>query len=501
MVMRVAIYIRVSSDTQAENGYSLETQLEACRAKAFSIDATSLVVFSDDGYSGEFLERPEMERLRSCINTNEFDAVVMYDPDRMARNLHHQLLITQEIDKHGASLHFVSEEFKNTAEGMLYFSMRGAFAAYEKEKIKERTMRGKKGKLKKGKILCNAGVYGYDWDAENSNYIINEDQAKVVRLVFDTLINEKIGALRIAKKLNAMGIPSPRHAQYKWIYTSVYRMLTNEKYIGQHNAFKNYQYMDGIVNGKLKRKSKRRDESEWIQVSVPAIIDIATWEKAQLQLQQNKSLSPRNTKEIYLLKDILYCGKCGKQMSTYWTGSYAIRYYGCRSKRAVTGPQCGARLIQVGMLEQLTWQTLSELCSDEHKLSIYLMQNKPQPTEDYTDKIIKLNENEAKLIKKREKIMQWFSSEHITESEADAQMLELKQQIDIIAQERKKLKPPDADGRTANDIRKLFIDATKSELDKQGKQHLLRTLIKEIRALRIDNNYRNAEIDLTIVFR
>lgn len=79
--------------------------------------------------------------------------IVIYDPDRLARNLAHQLIITEEIEKSGAKLLFVSVTFEASHEGNLFYSMRGAISAYEKEKIKERTTRGKKGKARTGFAL------------------------------------------------------------------------------------------------------------------------------------------------------------------------------------------------------------------------------------------------------------------------------------------------------------------------------------------------------------
>lgn len=114
---------------------------------------------------------------------------------------------------------------------MLLFNMRGVIAQYEKEKIKERTMRDKRGKAAKGMISSNAKPFGYNFDSAQSTYIIDEAAADIVRLIYSLLVNAKIGTAQICKLLNSQGIPSPR-AKNIWLVSSVHRILTNTIYKG-----------------------------------------------------------------------------------------------------------------------------------------------------------------------------------------------------------------------------------------------------------------------------
>ena len=97
--MNVAIYARVSTAAQAEKGYSLKTQVEACRQKALSMGATSIKEYVDDGYSGAYLERPALDELRDALSAKLHDTVIIYDTDRLARDTMLLLLITEEIEK------------------------------------------------------------------------------------------------------------------------------------------------------------------------------------------------------------------------------------------------------------------------------------------------------------------------------------------------------------------------------------------------------------------
>ena len=169
--MNVAIYARVSTTQQAEHGYSLETQIEACKKKAVELGATSIKEYVDDGYSGAYLERPALDSLRDALSAKLHDCVIIYDTDRLARDTMLLLLITEEIEK-TATLVYVNSEYSKTPEGQLFYEIRGSFAKYERIKLQDRFNRGRRGKLKSGKPLKEYKIYGYDFI--DGKYVINE---------------------------------------------------------------------------------------------------------------------------------------------------------------------------------------------------------------------------------------------------------------------------------------------------------------------------------------
>ncbi|SFM14348.1 recombinase family protein [Pelosinus propionicus] len=496
--MITAIYVRVSTDQQAEHGYSLKTQLEACRVKANEFGATEIIEFIDDGYSGEYLDRPAMNNLRSEVSEKKINLVMVYDPDRLARNLAHQLIITDEIEKSGAQLKFVSVTFERSAEGKLFYSLRGAVAEFEKAKILERSLRGKKGKLKTGKLLQDSNLFGYDWDEEKSNYIINEKEAETVRLIYKILLEQKIGCLRIAHILNDQGLRTLKG--FPWHYTSVYRILTNEKYAGNHIGLKYCNYFSELG----KKKRKLRDENEWVQVSVPAIIEKSIWDDAQKQLSENRTNSSRKTIRIYLLQNLLTCGNCGRKMSIFHSSSNSPTYYGCRSKRGVSGNgNCGARLIQVDQLEIAIWSTLQNICSDETSLKKYIKQHDENATQDNNIKKVldNLNSQEKKLIKQRDTVMRWFSQQLLSDEDAEKKLHEIKKQLDSINNSRKKIKPTIRNKRTVSEIISIFKSYDIQNITTIEQKQVINDLIEDIKAERIDHVFRSdAEISINITF-
>ena len=149
-----AIYARVSTTEQADKGYSLPTQIEACLAWAdregYAVPESHRYV---DDFTGTSLNRPELKKLREALYAKLVHAVIVYDLDRLARKLAHQLLLTEECEQHGIALCVVSMPASDkTPESQLLVNVRGIIAEYERSKILERTMRGMRGRAQAGGV-------------------------------------------------------------------------------------------------------------------------------------------------------------------------------------------------------------------------------------------------------------------------------------------------------------------------------------------------------------
>lgn len=441
--MKAAIYVRVSTAEQAEKGYSLETQLDACRKKAADLGVKQVKEFTDDGYSGDFLDRPALARLREQLCNHLFDYVIVYDPDRLARNLAHQLLVTEEIEKSGANLLFVSVTFEHSPEGKLFYSIRGAISAYEKEKIKERSLRGKRGKASQGKIIADAKPFGYSFDKKISNYQVNEAEAEIVRQMYRWLVEERVGTATICKRLNEMGIPSPR-LKKPWIVSAVYRLLTNPIYKGTHVAMR-YQYEKVGQNKRIKSK---RPESEWIEIPVPHIVDADTWLTAQNQLKENKSLSKRNLKHEQLLNGLVYCGRCGRKMTIAYAGKSTNPkcYYVCMSQRSNSylysdRERCDARRVPATLLDTAVYEHLMRLSQNPRSIKQYLTARaNPANIQNLHTSLERLKDHEARLSKQRETILRWYRQQMISDEDGEKQLEEVRARLADIENNKQKLR-------------------------------------------------------------
>lgn len=361
-----AVYARVSTDAQAEMGYSIGDQVRTCRAHAEKLSSETIVEYIDDGYSGEYIERPALDRLRNDLRAKLITNVIVYDPDRLSRNLTNQLIIADDIEKAGANLIFLTHDYDASPEGKMFFSIRGAISAFEKAKIRERTMRGKRSKALSGKLIFDDGLYGYDYDKEKSMYTINEEEAKNVRTIFDLYTTRGYGVTSLWAEIKAMGLVSRNGKPF--ILSTLNKMLCNETYSGTKRSF----HTHNKAIGQKKRQLQVRDESEWISITVPAIISQETWDKSVDCRSLNKVTAKRNRKHEYLLSNIIRCMGCGYALHgvNYRRGDKEYPYYVCTAY--INNNECAIRkCIPAKELDDTVWAELTAAAKKKRGLSIY----------------------------------------------------------------------------------------------------------------------------------
>ncbi len=166
--MRVAIYARVSTTRQAQ-AQTIEQQLDRLRAavaeRGWTLDEQH--IYRDDGYSGAGLGRPGLDRLRDQAALAELDLVLVTAPDRLARNYVHQVLLLDELGRHGVKVEFLDRPMSHDPHDQLLLQIRGAVAEYERTLIAERMRRGRLAKLHAGTLLpWTRAPYGYRSDPD-----------------------------------------------------------------------------------------------------------------------------------------------------------------------------------------------------------------------------------------------------------------------------------------------------------------------------------------------
>jgi site-specific DNA recombinase len=354
-----AIYVRVSTEEQARSGYSIDAQLHACRAKLSALVLSNPKEYVDDGYSGEFIERPALDELRKDLKSGILENVIMYDPDRMARVLDVQLLVADEIEKAKAGLVFCTHDYDASPEGKLFFMIRGAISQFEKAKIRERTMSGKRAKAMSGKLIFNDNAFGYDYDKEASMYVINKKEADIVKLIFTMYTEKNVGTRNLALEINSLGLRNKVGLPFTAI--NIYRVLKNEMYAGTKWSFK---YYDKKVS-QYKKQRTIRDIKDMIAIPVPAIVSKETWDKAQLMMQTNAIFSKRNTKHEYLLSNVIKCGCCGYAMIGRYKPDKGKDYFYYSCSSPCEKRECNNRHIRVDQLDAMVWDKLVDLAKNK----------------------------------------------------------------------------------------------------------------------------------------
>lgn len=358
----IAIYVRVSTEEQAKKGYSLKDQLRECRVKAGSNE--DIMEYIDEGISGEILDRPALSRLRNDVKEGLVSSIICLDPDRLSRKLMNQLIISEEIEKK-ARLIFVNGEYQATPEGKLFYQMRGAISEFEKAKINERMSRGRREKARQGRVVRNYRIYGYDYNNESGQLVINNYEAQIVKQIFYMFTGrngENQGINGIAKYLTENAVPTKRGAGV-WHRQVVRQILMNEAYVGRF--YQNRWNTEGMLGNKYRTIEERvtmteRPKSEWIMISCPQIIEDDVFEYAQDILDQSRRRWSGKSRNAYLLGGLIKCGICGNTMTgtrmRNW-GKISLQYADRKSTAGARNKGCGNR-IRADILDNIIWNAV-----------------------------------------------------------------------------------------------------------------------------------------------
>ena len=314
--MRAALYARVSSERQ-EKEHTIGSQVEALRAYAATHGMNIVEEFTDEGYSGARLDRPALDRMRDLAERRGFEVLLTYCTDRLARKFVLQALILDELERFGVKTIFLEGGAADDPLSKLMHQITGAVAEFERAKITERYRRGKLYRARCGEIVSPDVPFGYvkipRRDGVPAHAEIQEAEAVVVQRIFDQYVNEGLTVRQIAKCLTVTHVPTPRNSG-QWSWSAVDRILHEEAYIGTYYYNRKHCVpIDGAYGKKRQRfKCTVRPKEEWIPISVPPMVDLATFHAAVGRARENEAFSPRNLQEGgYLLRKLVRCGRCG----------------------------------------------------------------------------------------------------------------------------------------------------------------------------------------------
>lgn len=322
----IALYARVSSDKQAKDK-TIDSQIAAIKER-ISADGGQLIndrVFADAGISGATLVRPELERLRDSASLGSIDHLYRLSPDRLSRKYAYQVLLLEEFSSAGVTVHFLNHEIGTTPEEDLLLQRQGMIAEYERAKILERHRRGKLHRAKGGSVNVLSGApYGYrtvrkQLTGEPAQYVIDLQQAKIVRQVFHWIGVDRLSIGEVCRRLTETEIPTETGKSY-WDRSVVWGMLQNPAYRGRA-AFGKTKV--GSLNPRLRpqkhsaetpkkpHSTHRTDRESWIEIPVPPIVSEALFEAVQHPLEENRKRARIGRRgAAYLLQGLTVCGHC-----------------------------------------------------------------------------------------------------------------------------------------------------------------------------------------------
>ncbi len=369
-----ALYVRVSTGGQEAEGTSLASQEEQCRrhavAHGYRVDEAH--IYREVHSGAELWERPRLGALRDAVRRGEVRTIVAHSLDRLSREQAHLYILDDECERAGVPLLFVMEEFEKTPVGKMIRSVKAFAAELEREKIRERTVRGKRQRAEAGQ-LHNHGVdlYGYRRDKGTRTRTVEEGEAAVVRHLFRWVGEERASLREVVRRLNEAGTPPPSAGKLtydeegrvpRWGRSQLHRILTNPAYKGEGFAWR-YRSTKG-------RQSADRPAEEWIALSdgvTPAIVAPALWQAVQDRLATNTGEDTRNATRPFLLRGFIVCAVCGQRMRSD-SESRARRVYRCSSRDKATGP-CGGKRVPADEIEAWAWSELAAAIRDPARIA------------------------------------------------------------------------------------------------------------------------------------
>jgi site-specific DNA recombinase len=356
---RVAIYCRVSTARQEDEGTSLGSQEAACRAYAAEQGYTVAAVYRETHSGADLFERPLLSELRESVRHGDVGTVIAHALDRLSRNQAHLGLILSEAEHAGVTVEFVTEKLEDTPEGRLLQSVRGFVAEVERLKIGERSSRGRRSRAENGKPIPGwKAPYGYMWadpaKGAKTRLIVKEDEAPIVRRIFADMAAGK-SIRRIASELTADGIPSPS-GNARWGTSTIPEIVKSPVYVGELRSFRHKCE---------KTRGKRRMvtvNAEVDQVTMPvgtapALVAPELREAALARLARNKAESARRNPdpESTLLRvGFARCGYCGSPLQGFKRPDGG-RGYRCNYSVAQRAKTCPSFAISASLLDQAVW--------------------------------------------------------------------------------------------------------------------------------------------------
>lgn len=298
------IYARYSSDSQTEQ--SIDGQLRVCTEYAKAHDILVLNTYIDRGMTGTNDNRPDFQRMIKDSSRKEWNYVLVYKLDRFSRNKYETAIHKKTLRDNGVKVLSAMENIPDTPEGIILESLLEGMNQYFSAELAQKVKRGMRETRLKG--LFQGGGLPYGYRVEQRKVVVDENTAEVVRYIYDqyakgVYVKDIINALT-AKGILYKGKPFARN--------TVYGILKNEKYSGV------YKHDDEIVDNIYTQ-----------------IVPSETFATVRKMVEANR-YGKRSTATVYLLRNKLICGYCGKPISAESGTSYngeVKRYYKCIGRK------------------------------------------------------------------------------------------------------------------------------------------------------------------------
>lgn len=328
---KAAIYARYSSHKQREE--SIEEQIEECQKYAAENDMTVVKIYHDSAVSGKTENREDWQNMMDDSRKNIFEVLLIYTLDRMGRDRVALAMSKKELRKNGVEVISINQPVVEGPEGIIFDALMEGFTEYYNADLARKVKRGMSDNARKCLANGSKAPLGYKVDPISKTYVIDEDQADIVKFVFESYINgckisEIVKECERKHYINSNGKPIDHNV--------INRILKNAKYTGLY-IWQDIEVPDGM----------------------PRIISDETFQLAQMRIESMKHKNAHGkAKREYLLADKVFCGKCGELWvgeSGYSSTGRMYSYYKCKNARKKS---CNMKAISKDKLEAGVYNTV-----------------------------------------------------------------------------------------------------------------------------------------------
>jgi site-specific DNA recombinase len=403
---RAILYARVSSDDQV-HGYSLDQQIRALREWAAVEGYEVLEEVRDEGWSGAYLERPGLDRVRDLVEGGGVGVVVSQDADRISRDPAHRAFLDDEFERFGTRLLALDDWGDDTHEGELLRYLKGWVSKGERLKISERSRRGRREKARRGETVGHLRApLGFRYTPDRKALEVDEEGMVVVRRIFEMAAADH-SLLAIKKDLEQGGVQTAtgkRHwslgTLHQLVHNDVYRSRSVEElqsilppggadrldpekrygvwWYGRKRHHQQYGRELGPNGEKLYRKGSRTEDvprEQWIAIPVPdcglppELVDAARNSRAEYR-------QPATTGYFWQLSGgVMRCAACGHAMSGVTASPLKDgtrrRHYRCHHRARNGAEACpNKKQHRAEKIEAQVWAEVSALLKDPERLRV-----------------------------------------------------------------------------------------------------------------------------------
>ncbi|MDU0381921.1 recombinase family protein [Staphylococcus pseudintermedius] len=437
--MKVAIYTRVSTQEQANEGYSITEQKRKLISFCEVHDWNSYEVFTDAGFSGGSTKRPSLQKLFDSLD--DYDLVLVYKLDRLTRNVRDLLEMLEVFESKNVSFKSATEVFDTTtAIGKLFITMVGAMAEWERETIRERSLFGSRAAVSEGNYIREA-PFCYD---NNDGKLVPNQYSKIIDYIVSEF-KKGLSANEIAKRLNATNQLPPKIKS--WNRVTINRLIRNP-----------------VLRGHTKHGDMFIENThEPVILENDYLTILETLEK-----RTHKS----NTKHHSIFRGVLVCPQCKNRLHLYagrikTSNGYQYKVRRCKCDRCSKDKTVQSVSINESEVERVFIETLKGFDLNKFKIDL-------EPK-----KVPKIEYDETKIKAQRKKYTRSWSMGYIDDDEYYELMGETQKLLDSI--EKEEIQP------ISNDLSRKQIESVTNLLLKgwqlmsvEEKEEIILSTVKEI---------------------